>query len=399
MYISITALMDRSVFKLKRFFSMRKAVHRITDVGDFVCTLNVRRLFYTALIMLVVESFRFANHFITREYTFLSEGSVFVLSLSVVTLALILARYDHLLMHPELIRALCLVFWLFALLGMVPRFAMDIQICQETGYCKPIAAILISTLLIIIPFWERQDIFTVFSFLLIIHSIVLFVCRAGMGYSLYSTSILLGALLLGYSVQHQSMSMILRLKQETAMDSLTGVMNRKGGMEKIRTMLELSRRYNGTIALYMIDIDLFKPYNDHFGHIEGDEALRKVANTIAKVFARSTDVVCRYGGEEFVVCALAEGVTEPGNMATAVCRAVEALHIPVPDPKIYEHLTVSIGLTTFSPNKENSYIDVVTLIDRADRALYQAKDMGRNGVARWTEEGVCISISPAQRTC
>ncbi|HML46404.1 MAG TPA: GGDEF domain-containing protein [Clostridia bacterium] len=384
---------------MKRFIAMRRAVHRITNVEDFICTLNVRRLFYTAFLMFAVELIRFAGSFFSRDSSFLSDGSAFVFSLTLVTMGLILARYDFLLVHPELVRSLCLAFWLFALLSMTPRFASDVQVYRQTGYCAPLHAILLSMLLIVIPFWERQDIIAVFSAFIVIHSTVLLVCHAGTRYALCGTGVLLGAFLLGYSVQNQSMSMILRLKQETAMDSLTGILNRKGGMEKIHTMMELSRRYNGTIALYMIDIDLFKPYNDHYGHIEGDEALRKVAKAIAKVFARSTDVVCRYGGEEFVVCALAEGANEPGSMAAAVCGAVEALRIPIPNQQIAEHLTVSVGLTTFSPNKDNGFIDIVTLIDRADRALYHAKNMGRNGVARWTEEGVCVPVRPARRPC
>lgn len=380
---------------LNHFFAKRKAVYQITDVEEFVCTVNVRRLFYTALLMLAAELFRFASHYLGRGYT----GSPLTLALTLATTGLILQRYDFLLARPHLVRAFCLSFWLLLLLGTVSRFAADIRFYQETGYCRPIQVLLFSMLLITIPFWEPQDMVAIFSAFIFLHSILLLAGHASVHYALFCTGVLLGALIIGYLVQKQSMSMLLRLKQETAIDSLTGVLNRKGGMEKIHTILELSRRYGGTVALYMIDIDLFKPYNDHYGHIAGDEALRKVAKAIAKVFARSTDVVCRYGGEEFVVCALAEGAVEPGGMAVAICHTVEALHVPAPDLKISEHLTVSVGFTTFSPNKGNRAVDIITLLDRADRALYRAKALGRNSVSQWMEDGTCVPVFHTHGVC
>ena len=150
-------------------------------------------------------------------------------------------------------------------------------------------------------------------------------------------------------------------------DSLTGVLNRRAWSEAAETMLDDST--GRPVALLFLDLDRFKLLNDQQGHRAGDRALIEVAEAL-RAELRPTDLLGRYGGEEFI--AMLDGVVQEQAMqvATRLCRRVHRLEIPVNDEFM---LSVSIGVAmrTFSDTVE-------TLIERADQAMYQAKVAGRN---------------------
>jgi diguanylate cyclase (GGDEF)-like protein len=127
----------------------------------------------------------------------------------------------------------------------------------------------------------------------------------------------------------------------------------------------------------MADIDFFKDYNDHYGHLEGDTCLKKVAGALKRVLKRSGDFLARYGGEEFV--ALLPDTDSQGAclVAEAMLYNVKALSMPHDYSSVSERVTVSFGLSTIVP-----LIDVKssTLIKAADDALYEAKKQGRNRI-------------------
>ena len=127
----------------------------------------------------------------------------------------------------------------------------------------------------------------------------------------------------------------------------------------------------------MIDVDYFKAYNDSFGHLEGDEALRQVAQAIRDSCARSSDLPARYGGEEF---ALVLPNTSPGGarlLAEKLRQTISALAIPHNSPAPGSTLSVSIGLATIIPAQGSNGRQ---LIQSADNGLYSAKNNGRNQV-------------------
>jgi diguanylate cyclase (GGDEF)-like protein len=160
-------------------------------------------------------------------------------------------------------------------------------------------------------------------------------------------------------------------------DGLTGLANRRYFDEALAEEFNRAQRGESTLGLLMIDVDFFKQYNDIYGHVAGDECLKKIAHTLTMAMRRAGDVAARYGGEEFVV--LLPGTDLVGVVAVAegIRLAVEALGIPHSGNPL-DVVTVSIGVEAFSPiHLEN---EAVELVESADKALYKAKESGRNKV-------------------
>jgi diguanylate cyclase (GGDEF)-like protein len=140
----------------------------------------------------------------------------------------------------------------------------------------------------------------------------------------------------------------------------------------------------------MVDVDHFKMLNDRQGHLAGDRCLRQIAQALSASVSREADMVARYGGEEFAVLLPATEDEGASLIARQMIAAVLACHIPNHTP-IGDCVTVSVGIASFSPQGART---ADALIDAADRALYQAKQGGRNCL-RWAEEGsaACVPLS------
>jgi len=166
--------------------------------------------------------------------------------------------------------------------------------------------------------------------------------------------------------------------QELAItDGLTAVFTRRYFMEKLNEEIERSAKFSLKFAFLMADIDHFKEYNDRYGHLVGDVVLKEAAATI-KESVRQIDVVGRYGGEEFAIL-LPE--TSPRNAyfaAERIRKAIAAKRIRAYDEEL--SLTISIGLSAFPKDAKDGH----DVIDKADIALYQAKQKGRNEVCAFT---------------
>lgn len=167
----------------------------------------------------------------------------------------------------------------------------------------------------------------------------------------------------------------LRLESLVRNDGLTGITNRRGFDEKIEEEWRRALRYGAHISLLMIDVDFFKHYNDILGHQEGDNALKMVASSLAKIFKRAGELVARFGGEEFVVLLPAITPEETVIAAERVRKVIEDLNLPHPSSGASNVLTVSVGYTIGFPGSMKSY---QALIMAADKALYKAKHSGRN---------------------
>ena len=159
-----------------------------------------------------------------------------------------------------------------------------------------------------------------------------------------------------------------QLEHLVATDPLTGAWNRRYFQEALEAQTRLAGRHDRPVSLTMVDIDYFKAYNDAHGHPKGDEALRAVATEL-RGNVRSHDVVARYGGEEFVILQPEADFPVSVEIGERLRRAVCGL------PWKLRQVTISVGVATW----RGGY-DPAELIERADRALYQAKARGRNCV-------------------
>ena len=173
----------------------------------------------------------------------------------------------------------------------------------------------------------------------------------------------------------------LRLKDISFVDGLTGTANRHRFEEFLTKEWERARRNRKPISILLIDIDFFKEYNDLLGHLEGDECLRKVAQTITRHVRRGVDLVARYGGEEFVVVLPETNLDQAKGVAERIRRDVKNLRIPHPASRVSEFVTVSVGVATLIPT-DNLSKEVI--VNMADKALYRAKRSGRNRVKVFT---------------
>ena len=199
-------------------------------------------------------------------------------------------------------------------------------------------------------------------------------------------------------------------------DPLTGVANRRALEERLAVEWRRAARHRFPLSLLMLDVDHFKAYNDHYGHIAGDACLERVAEALSQTIGRAEDLVARYGGEEFAALLAGSGPEEALALAEKVRAAVQALAIPHARSSASDWVSVSIGVASVQPGGGagstppgragelgGAYESVGTgapgevvkpsaaspsgfqisqeLFERADQALYAAKQAGRNRVS------------------
>jgi len=177
--------------------------------------------------------------------------------------------------------------------------------------------------------------------------------------------------------QQQLQEKNLELLRLSNQDGLTGLSNRRFFDEYIDAQWKLAIRDQSPISLLMIDVDDFKPYNDTYGHLAGDDALKMVAGVMRRRFLRPTDLTARFGGEEFAVIMPATPFLPIQSLGEDLRCSVEGLAIAHRGSTVGECLTVSVGGTSMIPQSTDTYL---SWIDRADKALYEAKVLGKNRV-------------------
>ena len=183
----------------------------------------------------------------------------------------------------------------------------------------------------------------------------------------------------------QKVIAIENLRQDSVRDGLTGCFNRAHAMETLEANLRRANRTSFPVSIVMIDIDEFKAINDRFGHVPGDAVLAGVADQLRRML-RQSDVRCRLGGDEFLVILPETPFDDALRVAESIRHAIEELVVPSVRGDI--RLTASLGVAAWTCG---AAVDVAAFMDRADVALYRAKQAGRNTV------GVCRSSSVRPR--
>ena len=169
-----------------------------------------------------------------------------------------------------------------------------------------------------------------------------------------------------------------RLHDQAMRDVLTGLYNRRYLMEALERELHRARRHGERIGVMMMDVDHFKRFNDTFGHAAGDAVLRSVAQFMLGMI-RAEDILCRFGGEEFVLLQMKASFEAILQRAEQFRKSIEANEI-IHEGRRLGRVSLSIGVAVFP----DAGTDAETLLRVADAALYRAKDMGRNRVVMLT---------------
>jgi diguanylate cyclase (GGDEF)-like protein len=167
------------------------------------------------------------------------------------------------------------------------------------------------------------------------------------------------------------------LQHQNGIDSLTSIANRRRFDEYLTQEWNRLKREKAWLALILADIDYFKAYNDFYGHQAGDKCLSAVAQAINLTIQRPADLAARYGGEEFAILLPNTKPEGARQVAEAIKLAVTKLHILHERSPVSSYITISMGISSLVPNPQ---LSLEILVNYADRALYQAKQKGRNTV-------------------
>lgn len=160
-------------------------------------------------------------------------------------------------------------------------------------------------------------------------------------------------------------------------DGLTGLANRRFFDEALDAEIRRALRNHKPLTLILCDVDFFKSYNDHYGHLAGDDCLRSIGTLLRRLFQRGGDMSARYGGEEFAVILPDTPADEALHMAETLCREMRDMLIPHSFSDVSEYVTLSAGVISSRVSREQS---VEWFTAQADEALYRSKKDGRNRV-------------------
>lgn len=192
-------------------------------------------------------------------------------------------------------------------------------------------------------------------------------------FSMASAVMIAGGVGLGWVARTQKRNLTF-LRQSSMKDRLTGLRNYGYFAERLEEERKRADRFGSHLALIMLDIDYFKPFNDRFGHAKGNLLLQKLAK-VMKSQVRSVDVISRYGGEEFAII-LPNTNGEAVRVAERIRKAVQKAGFVGDAGKPIVEKTISAGVAVYPIHCDNE----IELIDKADMALYRAKESGRNQV-------------------
>lgn len=370
---------------MSKRFTKLSSWDSLPGARQLIKEINIKRIPYIAVIVIIFE----LTNLIFKTYTYLHSfnsimgmiGMIALILISTAYIIIIKLLYQKIIESEIFTRFIYLSFWGMIIACLTPFLINDIMIAKNFFVHSPLNIVLLCMILIVIPIFFRIELCFLYFGLFIYNLGLILIYTAPIVYSLYVFIICFSSFLISFFVQYQYINMIVNLNFEVRIDYLTGIMNRRGGIDKINTILELCKRQGGLLAIYMIDIDYFKSYNDKFGHIKGDDVLKKVAGAILNTYSRGSDVVCRYGGEEFLVCSVIKNKTEAENMAKKLQNNILELKIEASNKTVSEYLTVSIGYVIYSVQSDDITTNVDNLIDYADKALYEAKNTGRNKIS------------------
>lgn len=177
--------------------------------------------------------------------------------------------------------------------------------------------------------------------------------------------------------EYEKNLLIKKLVKLANYDTLTGLFNRRSFADYFSQSVQQLDRTQKSLFLIVLDIDFFKQYNDIYGHVEGDKCLVQVSRCIEQSLRKASDAAFRYGGEEFVVLAVCDGMENAVTIAKRIQRAISDARIRHTGSTVSDRVTASMGIAEWQPG-----MTLELLLEFADKALYQAKRDGRNRICQ-----------------
>jgi diguanylate cyclase (GGDEF)-like protein len=356
---------------MELFCLKRSMMSEVPEVEDLLDRLNMKRSAAAVAVILAVLLTNVASGVIRRHSAYVL-GNIFVGLWCVLFVLYILFYNKSPYSHPRLAQRSCLFFWAALGIAMLPFQLGDMQ-----TWGLPVNMLLLHALLLAGPFFMLWEAVVVQGIYYLVYLIAFFSID-GSGLQLAYVSLLAAATLFLCQQSHgQYVQQVIHIKKEANYDYLTGLMNRQSGMEKMKRIYDRCRYKHWMMGILMVDIDYFKEYNDHFGHVQGDCALKKIGQCMNECFNRPEDMVCRLGGEEFLICfscADKKTIVENGKR---LYDGVKGMGIKSCSGG---NLTVSIGGMGIVPAKGDKEPDLLCLVDRCDKLLYQAKREGKDQI-------------------
>lgn len=354
---------------------MKKYILHDREIPTIFIEYNIQRMAITSCIILLFQvSLLIDKHFFSSPLYIC--GFSFLTLLSIGYLVYFFLYYSQ--FHGPVKKRIYLLYWFFLCIAFLPYIIADLQTTSI-----PLNMVLCYALLMAIPILSTIEFFIMFSSFGIVNLILCYVLQAKTSVYVLTITLSIAGFILSYIIQGQYTNLIYRFKYESDMDYLTNLYNRKGGIKKIHNLLSTCIHHDIYLGICMIDIDYFKDYNDRYGHLQGDQTLQKVANCIKTTLLRENDIVCRMGGEEFLVCFTCNSHKDIWQMAERLRNAVLDLMIPCCRKDDLQYVSISIGTSAYIPHFSDCQIHEMQIIKEADDALYNAKRKGRNQVCHY----------------
>lgn len=357
---------------MEHFWLKRSMMNEVPEVAGLLIRLNLKRSWVAIAVIILIQLVSTISGVI-QVYPNYVLGNILVGVWCVLFALYMLIFYqNHLDENEKIARWCCIVFWAVLGMVMIPFHMGDIKMTSI-----PVSMITLYALLLVGPFFMAKEALAVHGINYLSY-LVAFFMMGGPGMQLLFVTMLSSAIFfLCQQSQSQYVQQMIHIKKQANYDFLTGLMTRQSGMEKMKRIYDRCRYKNWMMGILMVDIDYFKNYNDHFGHVQGDDALRKVGQCLNACFNRPEDMVCRLGGEEFLICFSCEDKAAIMENGKRIYDEVKRLNIMSHDG---DNLTVSIGGMGILPAKTDESPDLMCLVDACDKLLYQAKHKGKNQV-------------------
>lgn len=342
---------------------------------------NLRMMRSMSVFMLIISLIVIAS-----TYTYFGSTNLRDIYVPIVILEIILLFLIQRLFQKDLSSSTCTILTSLHLIHMLVLGGyIGVMYCQDETALLFVVALTISSIIFILPTMITMSIATFCTIAMIIASYYVKESYWFESDVLNGVSVLLFSIMFGWKINRlraeeafaraDAQRLNGELEKISVTDSLTGLNNHRSFQDSYYEMFHRSSTQGIPLGVIMMDLDKFKSFNDHYGHVFGDDCLRRVAAAIASAVPKGA-VICRYGGEEFIALLNEDLCYEAATIGEDIRRAVAALKISHIGASLdVKMVTLSLGAYVGVPLKNEQPMNFV---ERADKAMYQSKEAGRN---------------------